>query len=140
MGDKKMKLVISDYCLIVSSVEKSIHFYKDILGLPMRYRNENFADFDLGKGARLAFWEQAHVAPVVGGAENIGPKGNHTMGAIRRESVADVDTLVKELRDKKVEFVTDAKSWPWGAYAAYFKDPDGNLWEIYHWETTPHII
>lgn len=135
-----MKLVISDYCLIVSSVEKSAHFYRDVVGLPMRFRNENFADFDLGQGARLALWEQSHVAQVVGGAEAIGPRGNRTMGAIRCNSVADVDSLVNDLRDKNVEFVTDAKSWPWGAYAAYFKDPDGNLWEIYHWEKTPHTI
>ncbi|MEN6572343.1 MAG: VOC family protein [Anaerolineaceae bacterium] len=135
-----MKLVISDYCLIVSSVEKSIAFYKDVIGLPMRFRNENFADFDLGHGARLALWEHAHVAPVVGGAEMVGPKGNRTMGAIRLGSRESVDELTNSLAKKGVHIIRHPQEWPWGAYAAYFSDPDANLWEIYYWATTPHTI
>lgn len=135
-----MKLVISDYCLIVSSVEKSIAFYKDVIGLQMRFRNENFADFDLGQGARLALWEHAHVAPVVGGAEVVGPKGNRTMGAIRLSSRESVDELTNSLAEKGVHIIRPPQDWPWGAYAAYFSDPDRNLWEIYYWATTPHTI
>lgn len=134
-----MKLKISDYCLIVESVEKSVNFYKDVVGLPMRFRNENFADFDLGKGARLALWEYKHVSQVIG-KDNAGPKGNKTMGAIRLDSEVEVDNLSKELEEKGVTFLTEPKLWVWGAYASYFTDPDGNLWEIYHWTQNPRTI
>jgi catechol 2,3-dioxygenase-like lactoylglutathione lyase family enzyme len=134
-----MKLKISDYCLIVQSVEKSVHFYKDIVGLPMRLRNENFADFDLGKGVHLALWEHGHVSPVIG-LENAGVKGNRTMGAIRLNSCEEVDELSNQLQAKGVNFLEMPKMWVWGAYAAYFTDPDGNLWEIYHWAQAAHTI
>lgn len=134
-----MKLKISDYCLIVESVDKSVQYYKDVIGLPMRFRNENFADFDLGKGTRLALWEHQHVSQAVG-FENSGPKGNRTMGAIRLDSTLAVDDLYKELKSKGVNFLNEPKMWVWGAYATYFKDPDGNLWEIYHWAESPRTI
>jgi catechol 2,3-dioxygenase-like lactoylglutathione lyase family enzyme len=134
-----MKLKIADYCQIVESVEKSAAFYKDVLGLPMRFRNENFADFEMPGGARLALWEYTHVAQVVG-AEAIGPKGNRSMGMINFKTAEDLDATVAEWKQKGVNFIAGPKVFPYGAYAAYFKDPDGYLWELYTWVMTPRTL
>ena len=134
-----MKLKISDYCLIVEDVSKAAEFYKEVVGLPMRFRNENFADFDMGKGARLALWEHAHVSQVVG-EDKIGVKGNRTMGAFQVKSGVDVDDKYEELKSKGVNFISHPKDYPWGARAVYFKDPDGYIWEIYSWVQKPRIV
>jgi hypothetical protein len=49
-----MKLALTDFELIVPNVEKAVEFYKNTKGLPMQFRNETLADFDLGYGSRLA--------------------------------------------------------------------------------------
>jgi catechol 2,3-dioxygenase-like lactoylglutathione lyase family enzyme len=134
-----MKLNISDYCLIVPSVEKSVAFYKDTLGLPIRFWNENFADFELTRGARLALWEYAHVSQVVG-AEAIGPQGNRSMGMFNFKTVEDLDFTFTEWKNKGVNFISGPKVFPYGAYAAYFKDPDGYVWEMFNWVMKPRTL
>ena len=127
-----MQLKISDYCLIVADVDRAAAFYGETLGLPMRFRNENFADFDLGEGARLALWEYAHVSEAVG-VEAVGKPGNRFMGAIRLDTGEEVDAAYEELKEKGVNFIKEPSDWQWGARTAYFTDPDGHLWEIYAW-------
>ena len=134
-----MQLKISDYCLIVEDVDRAAAFYGETLGLPMRFRNENFADFDLGEGARLALWEYAHVSGAVG-VEAVGKPGNRFMGAIRLDTGEEVDVACKELRIKGVNFIKEPADWPWGARGAYFSDPDGYLWEIYAWVKAPRTL
>jgi hypothetical protein len=134
-----MKLKISDYCLIVPDLDRAVSFYGKTIGLPMRLRNEDFADFDLGEGARLALWHHPHVSQAVGTTE-VGPHGNRTMGAVRLGTAQEVDAAYDELKARGVDFVTEPRDWPWGARAAYFKDPDGYLWEIYTWTRAPRTL
>jgi len=134
-----MKIVLKDIELIVPSIEKAVEFYKDTLGLPMRFRNETFADFDMGYGSRLALWEKPHAVQTCG-EEAIGSKGNHMMGAVRLDSIEAVDEAHTELRQKGVHIVHEPKLWPWGAYGFYFKDPHDYLWEIYFWEKSPRVL
>jgi catechol 2,3-dioxygenase-like lactoylglutathione lyase family enzyme len=134
-----VKLKLSDFELIVPDVEAAVGFYKDTLGLPMRFRNETFADFDLGYGSRLALWEAPHAAKTCS-AEAVGQKGNHMMGAIRLDSTKAIDDAFSELKHKGVNMYSEPKSWPWGAYGFYFRDPNDYLWEVYFWETSPRVL
>jgi uncharacterized protein len=134
-----MKLVLKDFELIVPNVEKAVAFYKDTLGLPLRFRNETFADFDLGFGSRLALWETTHASQTCG-ADAVGPAGNHMMGAIKMASKQLIDDAYQELHQKNVNIVEAPKTWPWGTYGFYFKDPNDYLWEVYFWESTPRTL
>jgi uncharacterized protein len=134
-----VKLNLKDFELIVPSVEKAVGFYKDTLGLPMRFRNETFADFDLGSGSRLALWEANHAAQTCG-EDAVGPRGNHMMAAIQMGSRQAIDEVYEELVQKGVNVLGAPKIWPWGAYQFYFKDPNDYLWEVYFWEMAPHTI
>jgi hypothetical protein len=137
--NETVKLHLSDIELIVPNVEEAVIFYKDVIGLPMRFRNETFADFDLGFGSRLALWEYPQAAETCS-AEAIGPNGNHWMGAVRLKSRNAIDAACAELKAKGVNIVLEPQTWPWGAYAFYFKDPNDYLWEIYFWETSPRTL
>ena len=134
-----MKIRLSDYELIVPNVDEAVVFYKDILGLPMRFRNETFADFDLGFGSRLALWEYPHAVETCG-EEAVGPKGNHMMGAVQLSSKTSIDASYEELKNKGVNVLQEPKTWPWGAYGYYFKDPNDYIWEVYFWEMEPRTI
>lgn len=134
-----MKLALKDFELIVPNVEKAVDFYKNTLGLPMRFRNETFADFDLGSGSRLALWEAPHAAKTCG-EDAVGPKGNRMMGAIQLQSRDSINVAFDELKQKGVNILEPPKNWPWGAYGFYFYDPNEFLWEVYFWEQTPHTL
>ena len=44
--------------------------------------------------------------------------------------VEDINKACKELKSKRVEIFEGPKTTPWGQKVAYFKDPDGNIWEV----------
>ena len=46
--------------------------------------------------------------------------------------VENVDTVYAELTAKGVAFIKPPISQPWGRRTAYFADPEGNLWELWH--------
>ena len=41
-----------------------------------------------------------------------------------------MEEAVGQLKMKGVEIFEGPKTTPWGQKVAYFKDPDGNIWEI----------
>lgn len=54
-------------------------------------------------------------------------------GLHRFFEVDDVDVAYQQLRDKGITFVTEPLDRPdWGIRTAHFRDPDGNLIEIYN--------
>ncbi|MHC1783497.1 MAG: VOC family protein [Anaerolineaceae bacterium] len=131
-----MDFKITDYCLFVEDIERSTAFYHDILGLELKRRDLGFSEFLTGE-ATLALWEAADFRKNVG--KNIlSLQGHRCIGAFEFEKSEELMELYHRLKGLGVEFATEMVDWPWGARAAYFKDPDGFLWEIYAWVGTPY--
>jgi uncharacterized glyoxalase superfamily protein PhnB len=42
----------------------------------------------------------------------------------------DVDALHADLAGRGIDFFQNPADQPWGVRTAYFKDPDGHVWEI----------
>ncbi len=47
------------------------------------------------------------------------------------DTPAEVDSSYEELLSKGAEAITPPATMPWGKYAAFFADPDGNIHEIF---------
>jgi catechol 2,3-dioxygenase-like lactoylglutathione lyase family enzyme len=92
-------------------IERSIAFYRDVLGLPQNPREPN--EFEAGN-VTLAIWmpEDQGVEFPKSGAHGI---------ALR---VADVSAARAELEAKGVEFIGERDSGV--CNMAFFEDPDGN--------------
>ena len=45
----------------------------------------------------------------------------------------NVDSDYEQLKAKGVQFIQEPKTQVHGQRTAYFKDPDGNIWEIQQW-------
>lgn len=125
-----MKLTFKDFELLVPDLEKVLGFYKDTLGLPMRFRNETFADFDLGYGSRLALWEIKHASQTCGD-DSVNIAGNRMMASMCLPSKDALQKAYGDLKLKKVELLQPPQLMPWGRYAFYFKDPNDYIWEVY---------
>lgn len=112
-------------CLLVDDFKKSLEFYRDKLGLEVKNQEgEQFADFKL-EGTELAIFQKDGATAMfpkkfmgTGGGVNIGFQ------------VEDINKECKELKSKGVEIFEGPKTTPWGQKVAYFKDPDGNIWEV----------
>lgn len=122
---------ITDVCILVADIEASIAFYRDRLGFRLAHRAEGFADFE-GAGMTLALWSREHInrhtgvaAPAAGTAS--------VLIAVKLETPEALDATYGELVEKDVAFVRPPADYAWNARAAYFKGPDGEVWELYAW-------
>jgi catechol 2,3-dioxygenase-like lactoylglutathione lyase family enzyme len=111
-------------CLLVNDFDKSLAFYKDTLGLEVNTIEGKFADFKL-EGTSLAIFEK-EAATSMFSKEHMGQGG----GVILAFQVEDVQKACDELKSKGIEIFEGPKTTPWGQIVAYFKDPDGNIWEV----------
>ena len=81
-------------CVAVCSLEKSLAFYKDILGLQLNSQDGKFADFKL-EGTSLAIFEKS-AAVAMFPKENMGSGG----GIVLAFQVDDVAKTCEEFKSK----------------------------------------
>lgn len=111
-------------CLLVKDFEKSLVFYRDTLELVVNSTDGKYADFKIGDTLLAIF--QKDEATVMFSKDHMGVGG----GAVYAYQVEDVDVACKQLQKKGIEIFEGPKKVPWGQTVAYFKDPDGHIWEI----------
>ena len=129
---------ISDNCLLVTDMARSATFYHDVLGLAFKRLNTGFAEFST-HGAIVALWQRNYIANNLSLPEARGG-GMGMMLAVRMEAAADVDREYERLSKAGIRFIGPPAEYAWNAYAAYFFDPDGPLWEIYSWRGEPRTL
>lgn len=111
-------------CLLVDNFEKSLAFYRDILGLKIRDKEEGFANFIL-QGTELAIF-QKDAAIAMFPRKYMKPSG----GFLIAYQVDDIARVCEDLKRKGVVIFEGPKVTPWGQSVAYFHDPGGNIWEV----------
>ncbi len=115
MSFRKVGAVI----LLVSNMEKSIKFYKEILELPIKSRSKDWTEF-FNNDTVLAL----HPAPKKKkGMLKVGS------GTLVGFEVSDLDSTVKKLKQKRVKFFKKPKEEPFGKHAI-IQDPDRHLISI----------
>lgn len=111
-------------CLLVDDFEKSLSFYRDILGLEINSQEGKFADFKLGE-TQLAIF-QKDEATAMFPKEFMGKGGGVSLAF----QVEDVEKACEGLKTKGVKIIEGPKTTAWGQVVAYFLDPDNNIWEV----------
>jgi uncharacterized protein len=132
------QLKISDFCLLVADLDRAIAFYRDLVGFKLRRVAPGFADF-FTAGVTLALWQVDHMQTHLNLPPGPAQRGGwRTMAAIQVASSDIVHTMHRDLTARGVPFVVAPQAYPWNAFACYFTDPEGNLWEIYTWQEGGH--
>ena len=123
-----MKPRISMIALGVNSLEKSIKFYRDGLGLPMLESPPGVAFFNL-HGTWLGLSNRNSLARDAGvSAEGNGYKGFNLAHNVSTEE--EVTEIINQAIQAGATLVKEPQKADWGGFHGYFKDPDGHLWEV----------
>jgi catechol 2,3-dioxygenase-like lactoylglutathione lyase family enzyme len=114
--------------LFVADVDRAKSFYRDTLGMAIKFEDESSAGVDFDTTLLI-------LLSIAGAQDLLTPEAV----AARRDAVAtsqlvsfvdDVDAVYQQLVARGVEFVREPIDREWGLRTAHFKDPDGNVWEI----------
>jgi predicted enzyme related to lactoylglutathione lyase len=116
MPQPKLKITGVAIIFMVQSLERTLRFYADTLGLELR-QEEGYLLGKLQSGTELMFFEGEAVhgtsPQVVFGLDEGG-----------------IDTAVEALAERGVQVLTPVTEAP-GGWSAEFKDPDGHMLAFY---------
>jgi uncharacterized protein len=114
----------------VADVQRSVAFYRDVVGWTPAMVLDDFAFFDLG-GTLFAVWPHAAMAAELGVPQDLGGYRAVALAHNVRSREA-VDAVFADLRERGATIAREPAPTPWGGYSGYFQDPDGHRWEIAH--------
>jgi catechol 2,3-dioxygenase-like lactoylglutathione lyase family enzyme len=125
-----MKPRISLITLGVRDLAASIRFYEAGLGFPRMESPPEVAFFTLNGS-----WLGLYARDALAGDATVPPHGSGFEGFTLSHNVAseqEVAAIMQQALAAGATQVKAAQKAIWGGYSAYFKDPDGHLWEIAH--------
>ncbi|CAM3085479.1 VOC family protein [Mycobacterium simiae] len=112
--------------IITADVPRLVAFYEMVTGVSAVWGNELFAEIPTPVGV-LAIGSDKTVA--LFGRGSAEPAANRS--AIIEFIVDDVDADYQRLRGQVAQIVTEPTTMPWGNRALLFRDPDGNLVNLF---------
>ena len=118
---------ISIITLGVSDLARSVQFYRDGLGLPLREESDVIAFFET-RGTWLALFPREALAADA----NVSPESSGFPGFTLAHNVRsreEVDVVLNEAETNGAQIIKPAQDTDWGGYSGYFADPDGYLWK-----------
>ncbi|MDZ8183928.1 MAG: VOC family protein [Nostoc sp. ChiSLP02] len=127
-----MKLQLTHLRLLAANYKDSFLFYRDLLKFDVDWGDENsgYAEFNTGY-LKLGLFKQELMAQVV-------PRIDQPSYVPNRDKIVlifavdNVDEVYQQVKDGKALVVTEPTDRPdWGIRTAHFRDPDGNLIEVY---------
>lgn len=130
--DMPLLTKLNDICLFVDDLEETAAFYTTKLGFAVRRRQPGYIEFEF-RGTSVTLWENRGVSAAIPESDR-GGDGHHFMLAVRVPHLENVDMIASTLKQRGVVFISEPQTYPWGARAAYFKDNNGNIWEIFAWQ------
>src|SRR2546428_6031939 len=93
-----------DYVMIgVSNMDQSVGFYKDILGMPLKYKTNEWTEFQTGATTLALHISKPRTASTSAPSEVMA--GISTIGF----NVTDLDKTYRDLKSKNVSFVMEPK-------------------------------
>ena len=121
---------VSAIVLFVQDFDSCLRFYRDALGLPVGLLQEKFVGFKMKEQDFALLHISAGAEMINVGVEAFEAQTGKLDRVLLCADIDDVDAAYETLKARGVEFTKAPVDQPWGYRAAYFRDPEGNIWEI----------
>jgi catechol 2,3-dioxygenase-like lactoylglutathione lyase family enzyme len=117
---------LTDVCIMTHHFDRLVAFYRELLGVEPVIDGDH-ASLTLGE-ANLAIWCYASLESMAPGSTD----SNTGSGSVYIEfNVADLDGEYQRLLAWGARIDKIPTTFPWGARAMWFRDPDGNRISFY---------
>jgi lactoylglutathione lyase len=113
--------------LFVADLQRSRTFYHEVLGLDVAFEDDVSIGFKI-EGLVFHVLQVDRARVQLQGEPTATPGAGAT--AFLTHFTYGVDALHANLVERGVSFFQTPTDQPWGMRTAYFKDPDGHVWEI----------
>lgn len=113
-------------CVITEDVAGMRDFYTRVLAMEPTRAHDDYVEFDTSRGA-LSLYAREKLEPHAPGATSA--RSNRSV--MLEFEVDDVDAEYQRLRALPIVWVKPPGTQPWGNRSIYFRDPDGNLVNLY---------
>ena len=120
---------ISIITLGVADLNRSIIFYRDGLGLPTTFNEEEGIAFFQLKGTWLALYPSEGLAKDACLPPQRARFGGFTL-AYNVHNKEEADKFISQALAAGAQLLKPAADTFWGGYSGYFADPDGHPWEV----------
>jgi lactoylglutathione lyase len=129
-----MVSILSQYCINVTDIEKSIEFWDGVIGIPLQSRTEI-------PNAKEAILQSPAGGSRMQLAQHLDHEGPIDMGSAMWKLYVDTEDC-QGLYDKAIAWGCESVSSPqeldrWPVTVAFIKDPDGYLIELIEYDGTP---
>jgi lactoylglutathione lyase len=111
--------------LFVRDLERSVAFYRDVIGLPFKLQGDGYVEFAT-QGARFGLYDRNRLGELTG--QRTGPP-DHPGGEVVF-LVEDVDAEAERLREAGVTILRGPLDRAWGHRTLHLEDPDGFVVEL----------
>lgn len=108
---------VSNVRVFVRDQAEAVRFYRDVLGLQIRWESPTVALFDTGTATLM-------IEPA-GDDESDGVLTPRFLGVTL--TAPDIDAVYRTLSLRGVEFLHPPQAQPWGGIMTHFRDPSGNV-------------
>jgi catechol 2,3-dioxygenase-like lactoylglutathione lyase family enzyme len=114
-----------DYVILLcEDIQRMRMFYLETLGLPIHRDWEDWLEMRAGN-ILLTLRPRGRIY------DGLKAPNSATVQLAFRVAPDEVETCYEELVQKQVEIIEAPRDWEYGHRTLFFKDPDGNILEIY---------
>lgn len=113
-------------CLITNNINQLTDFYAQVLQIEPRRTGDDYVEFRTPVGVLALFSATAQQRYIPGSTV---PAQNRS--SILEFRVRDVDREFVRLQKIVKQWVKGPTTQPWGTRSIYFRDPDGNLVDLF---------
>jgi lactoylglutathione lyase len=114
-----------DYVVLyVGDLDASLAYYRDVLGLPIKFQESGYAELAT-RGTKFALYERSRLPGLIGRHASEGEPAGEVLFL-----VDDVDKEAERLRGLGVEILAGPVDRPWGHRTLHVRAPDGFVVEL----------
>jgi len=111
--------------LFVRDLERSVAFYRDVIGLPFKLQGDGYVEFAT-QGARFGLYDRNRLGELTGqGTDPPDRPGGEVVFLVE-----DVDAEAERLREAGATILRGPVDRAWGHRTLHLEDPDGFVVEL----------